>query len=75
MRGLEAGLKFEYVYENNEMVKSDNTFFVATGVTDGMLFAGVKKLGTTIITESLVIRGRSGTVRTVLAEHKAGRWL
>ena len=57
------------------MVKSDNTFFVATGVTDGMLFSGVKKLGKTIITESLVIRGRSGTVRTVLAEHKAGRWL
>ena len=74
-RGLEAGLKFEYVYETNEMVKSDNTFFVATGVTDGMLFSGVKKLGKTIITESLVIRGRSGTVRTVLAEHKADRWL
>ena len=74
-RGLDAGLKFDYVYETNEMVKSDNTFFVATGVTDGMLFSGVKKLGKTIITESLVIRGRSGTVRTVLAEHKADRWL
>jgi len=48
---------------------------VATGVTDGPLFAGVKKLGKTIITESLVIRGRSGTVRTVLAEHNADRWL
>ena len=74
-RGLAAGLKFEYVYETNEMVKSDNTFFVATGVTDGMLFSGVKKLGKTIITESFVIRGRSGTVRTVFAEHKADRWL
>ncbi|MDE0868063.1 MAG: fructose-bisphosphatase class II [Aquiluna sp.] len=74
-RGLDAGLKFDYVYETNEMVKSDNTFFVATGVTDGMLFSGVKKLGKTILTESLVIRGRSGTVRTISAEYKADRWL
>jgi fructose-1,6-bisphosphatase II len=59
----------------NEIVNSDNTMFVATGVTDGPLFAGVKKLGKTITTESLVIRGRSGTVRMVLAEHNADRWL
>ena len=73
--GIDAGLKFDHVYQMNEMVSSDNTFFVATGVTDGPLFAGVKKHGKIITTESLVIRGRSGTVRMVSAEHQADRWL
>jgi fructose-1,6-bisphosphatase II len=74
-RGLAAGLKFDYVYEMNEMVSSDNTFFVATGVTDGALLSGVKKKGDMIFTESIVIRGRSGTVRKVFAEYQASRWI
>ena len=74
-RGLAAGLKFDYVYEMNEMVSSDNTFFVATGVTDGALLSGVRKKGDMIFTESIVIRGRSGTVRKVFAEYQASRWI
>jgi fructose-1,6-bisphosphatase II len=74
-RGAEASLKFDYVYEMNEMVSSDNTFFVATGVTDGALLSGVKKKGDMIFTESIVIRGRSGTVRKVFAEYQASRWI
>jgi len=74
-KGEAAGLKFEYVYEMNEMVASDNTFFVATGVTDGTLLSGVKKRGNVVHTESIVIRGRSGTTRKVFAEYQASRWL
>ena len=74
-RGAAAGLKFDYVYEMNEMVSSDNTYFVATGVTDGTLLSGVKKKGDMIFTESIVIRGRSGTVRKVFAEYQASRWI
>jgi fructose-1,6-bisphosphatase II len=74
-RGSAAGLKFEYVYEMNEMVSSDNTFFVATGVTDGTLLSGVRKENGMIFTESIVIRGRSGTVRKVFAEYQASRWI
>ena len=74
-RGAEAGLKFDYVYEMNEMVSSDNTFFVATGVTDGTLLSGVRKEKDMIFTESIVIRGRSGTVRKVFAEYQASRWI
>jgi fructose-1,6-bisphosphatase II len=74
-RGAAAGLKFDYVYEMNEMVSSDNTFFVATGVTDGALLSGVKKKDDMIFTESIVIRGRSGTVRKVFAEYQASRWI
>ena len=74
-RGAAAGLKFDYVYEMNDMVASDNTFFVATGVTDGALLSGVKKKDDMIFTESIVIRGRSGTVRKVFAEYQASRWI
>jgi fructose-1,6-bisphosphatase II len=74
-RGEAAGLKFDYVYEMDEMVSSENTFFVATGVTDGALLSGVRKRGDVVLTESIVIRGRSGTVRKVFAEYQADRWI
>jgi fructose-1,6-bisphosphatase II len=73
--GKAAGLLFDHVYEMNDMVASDNTFFVATGVTDGALMSGVRKKGDLITTESLVIRGKSGTYRTVHAEYQASRWI
>ncbi len=74
-RGLAAGLKFDHVYEANELVRSDNTFFVATGVTDGELVRGVRREGGIITTESIVLRSRSGTVRRVVADHLASKWL
>lgn len=74
-KGLAAGLKFDHVYEANELVRSDNTFFVATGVTDGELVRGVRRQGDIITTESLVLRSRSGTVRRVVADHLASKWL
>ena len=74
-RGSAAGLKFDHVYQMRDMVASDNTFFVATGVTDGPLVSGVRKRGATIFAESIVVRGKSGTVRKVFAEYQASRWL
>lgn len=74
-RGTNAGLLFNHVYEMDDMVNSENTFFVATGVTDGPLVSGVRKRGGIIHTESIVIRGKSGTVRKVFAEYQADRWI
>jgi fructose-1,6-bisphosphatase II len=73
--GLDAGLKFDHVYEADELVTSDNTFFVATGVTDGMLVRGVQRKGPIIRTESIVLRSRSGTIRRITADHLASKWL
>jgi len=43
-RGIDAGLKLDdYVYEADEMVTGNNTIFVATGVTNGELVAGVRR--------------------------------
>ena len=74
-KGLAAGLLFDHVYDADSLVRSDNTFFVATGVTDGELVRGVKRLGPIIRTESLVLRSHSGTIRRVNADHLAEKWL
>lgn len=74
-KGLDAGLKFDFVYEADDLVSSDNTFFVATGVTDGGLVNGVRRLGPVLRTESIVLRSRSGTIRRVSADHLANKWL
>jgi fructose-1,6-bisphosphatase II len=74
-RGIDAGLKFDHVYGLDDLVSSDNTFFVATGVTDGELVRGVRRSGPVISTESIVLRARSGTLRRVSADHQASKWL
>src|SRR6478735_11443657 len=73
--GIAAGLEMDQVYELDDLVRSDNTFFVATGVTDGELVDGVRKKGPIIRTESIVLRGRSGTIRRVVADHLVEKWL
>jgi fructose-1,6-bisphosphatase II len=73
-RGIDSGLKMDFVYDATELVRSDNTFFIATGVTDGGLLQGVRRKGPVIRTESMVIRGRSGTIRRIFADHHASRW-
>ena len=74
-QGSDAGLKFDHVYGLDDLVSSDNTFFVATGVTDGELVRGVRRNGPMISTESIVLRARSGTLRRVSADHQASKWL
>ncbi|MCD5346592.1 class II fructose-bisphosphatase [Agromyces sp. H3Y2-19a] len=74
-RGIAAGLDVDAVLEIDDMVRGDNTFFVATGVTDGALVAGVKREGDYIVTESVVLRSKSGTLRRIQAEHLASKWL
>jgi fructose-1,6-bisphosphatase II len=66
----EAGLDLEAVLTTDDLVRSDNVFFVATGVTDGELVDGVRYRGGGATTESLVMRSRSGTIRRVKSEHR-----
>ncbi len=61
------------IYDLEELAKGD-CIFAATGVTDGSLLAGVKRLRTGVMTtESVVMRASSGTVRWVKGEHRKGR--
>ena len=75
-RGIDAGLKVDdYVYEADELVTGKNTIFVATGVTNGELVAGVRRDGDFVYTESVVLRGASGTLRRISSEHLTSKWL
>ncbi|WP_368499325.1 class II fructose-bisphosphatase [Herbiconiux sp. A18JL235] len=74
-KGIDAGLDIDKLFTADDLVKGDNTFFVATGVTDGGLVAGVKRLGPIIRTESIVLRSHSGTIRRIEADHLLEKWL
>jgi fructose-1,6-bisphosphatase II len=51
------------------LVKGDDCFFSATGVTDGDVLQGVRYRGRGATTESLVTRSRTGTIRRIHARH------
>ncbi|AFM21295.1 MAG TPA: class II fructose-bisphosphatase [Acetomicrobium flavidum] len=71
VRCLELGMDVDKVLYIDDLVRSDNVFFAATGVTDGELLKGVRYGGEAIFTHSLVMRSKSGTVRYVEAIHKS----
>ncbi len=58
-------------YDLKELAKGD-CIFAATGVTDGSLLEGVRRVGGKMTTESVVMRASSGTVRWVKGEHRLG---
>ena len=62
---IDAGYDLDEVLDADRLVAGDDVFFAATGVTDGDLLQGVRYTGGKASTESLVMRSRSGTVRTV----------
>ncbi|MCL4530187.1 MAG: fructose-bisphosphatase class II, partial [Chloroflexi bacterium] len=69
-RGREAGYDFEKVLTMDDLVSSEDVFFSATGITDGELLKGVRYFGDGAKTDSLVVRGLTGTVRQITATHR-----
>ena len=59
-------------YDLKDLAKGD-CIFAATGVTDGSLLEGVRRVGGKMTTESVVMRASSGTVRWVKGEHRLDR--
>jgi fructose-1,6-bisphosphatase II len=72
-RGRDAGYDFDKVLTMNDLVASEDVFFAATGITDGELLKGVRYYGNHITTESLVIRGLTGTIRRINATHSVDK--
>jgi fructose-1,6-bisphosphatase II len=68
-RALAAGLDLEKVMTCDEMVRSDDVFLAATGITTGDLLRGVRYFPRGAATHSLVMRSASGTVRYIEATH------
>ncbi len=70
---IEAGYDPDAIMGLDDLIRSENSFFAATGITTGDLLEGVKYTADGIQTQSLVMRGRSGTVRVIEAYHKPSK--
>jgi fructose-1,6-bisphosphatase II len=66
---LDAGLDPDRVLHTDDLVAGEDVFVAATGVTSGALLRGVQYTPDGAITDSIVMRSRSGTVRRIQAQH------
>jgi fructose-1,6-bisphosphatase II len=71
-RALDAGhdLDADHFLSTDDLVSGEDAFFVATGITDGELMKGVRYRAGGCLTHSLVMRARSGTIRSITSEHR-----
>jgi fructose-1,6-bisphosphatase II len=69
-RAVDAGHDLDRVLSTDDLVQGDNVFFVATGVTDGELLEGVRYRAGGATTHSLVMRSKSGTIRSIQSDHQ-----
>ena len=66
----EAGYDLEQQLTVDDLVTSEDSFFACTGITNSQLLKGVTFDGIGAVTHSLVMRSKSGTVRTIEARHR-----
>ena len=66
---IAAGYRLDQIYTTKDLVNSEDVFMAATGITDGELLKGVKYSEFGAVSQSLVMRGKSRTVRFVETEH------
>ena len=71
--GTKIGMDFNKPLLMNDLVSSDDVFFAATGITSGDLLDGVKYFRDGAQTDSLVMRGLTGTVRRIIATHRLNK--
>src|SRR5512144_2438203 len=70
---VDAGHDLARVLTIDDLVRSENVFFAATGITDGELLRGVRYRGGGATTYSLVMRSKSGTLRFVESHHQLSK--
>jgi len=70
---IAAGYDLSRILTTNDLVRGDDVFFAATGVTDGELLRGVRYDAYGARSHSLVMRSRSGTIRYIDTHHRADR--
>jgi len=69
----ETGLDLDEVLGLHDLVRSDEVFFAATGITTGELLRGVRYVSNGAWTHTLVMRSKTGTVRFIEARHRFDR--
>ena len=68
-RAIAASHDLKKVLSTRDLINSDDVFLSATGITDGELLRGIRYTSYGSISESLVMRGKSQTVRLIQTEH------
>jgi fructose-1,6-bisphosphatase II len=71
--GRDLGYDFDKILTINDMVSSEDVFFAATGITRGDLLDGVSYFADSVRTDSLVMRGLTGTVRQIISTHQLNK--
>ena len=66
---VDSGYDLDRVLTTDDLVSGQDVFVAATGVTSGALLRGIRYLPNGAITDSIVMRSRSGTVRRIEASH------
>ncbi|CAM2060791.1 Fructose-1,6-bisphosphatase class 2 [Desulfovibrionales bacterium] len=66
---IEAGMDLQEILTEATLIKSENVFFAATGISDGIFLQGVVYNDFGATTHSLVIRGKTGTMRSIFSRH------
>ena len=69
-KAIAAGHDLNRVLHTDDLVRGDNVFFAATGVTSGDLLKGVRYRGGYAYTQSIVMRSKSGTIRIIDSFHR-----
>jgi fructose-1,6-bisphosphatase II len=72
-KAIDAGHDLDRVLLTEDLVRGDDIFFCATGVTDGELLRGVRYFADSVQTESIVMRSKSGTIRIIDSIHQLGK--
>ncbi|HEY3735838.1 MAG TPA: class II fructose-bisphosphatase [Jatrophihabitans sp.] len=72
-KALDAGHDLDAILTTRDLVRGDDIFFCATGITDGDLLRGVRYYADSVQTDSIVMRSKSGTIRVINSLHQLGK--
>src|SRR5690625_3271040 len=73
-KAIDAGHDLDAILSTNDLVATENCYFAATGITDGDLLRGTRYFSNRVETQSIIMRGQTGTVRIIEAEHRPAKW-
>ncbi len=66
----QAGIDLKKVFTVDSLITSEDVYFAATGISGGTFLPGVQFTGRGAVTHSLVMRGKTGTIRRIEASHR-----
>lgn len=72
---IQFGLNLKDVLHTDTLIRDDNVFFAATGISGGTFLGGVQYTSTGAITHSMVVRGKTGTFRRIISTHQLDKLL